>query len=442
MHRQMLQALQDWKQSPSRQPLLIRGARQTGKTYLVEQLGQHCFEHVLTINFEKQPHFKDCFQNLDPHTIVQTLELVADISLQPGSSLLFLDEIQECPQALQALRYFFEDMPDLHIIGAGSLLEFALDDDQLRIPVGRVQFMHLYPMSLTEHLQALGKTKRADFLNNIDLNETIAEPVHNQLLNDLRAYFITGGMPRIVQLYQDHNSLLMCQQAQLDLLNTYREDFAKYASQIQKSYCERVFERSFSLIAQHFKYTDIDPDMDHRSLKRALQLLIKAHVLTPVYLTQSPSLPLSAHRIAKRFKLLFLDVGLAQAVSQIPANKLLRQNLMQINQGILTEQFVGQQLLTLSAFNSPFYLHYWKRDKKGSQAEVDYLLAVDDAVIPIEVKSGKTGRLKSLQLYMQTYQPPVGIKLSTDQLDTSGTIWSVPLYMVEQIPRLVKELIG
>lgn len=437
MQRKLNKSLMEWKDSPARKPLLLRGARQTGKTYLVENFAKANFEHLLQINFEKEKHYIKCFNSLDAKQIVQEVELTSNITLVPGKSILFLDEIQDCPNAIQALRYFYEQIPDLHVIGAGSLLEFSLSSKNFSMPVGRVQFLYLNPMTFSEVLKALGKDKLFEYLNNLSLEDEIPESVHQELLKQLHLYFALGGMPHIVDLYVKTEKLLLCRQAQIDLLNSYRDDFGKYATQVQQQYCERVFTKSFEVIAKNFKYTDIDPDMDYRSLKQAIQLLFKAGVLSPIYYTKANGLPLSATQVEKKFKLLFLDLGLVQAAGRVPPELIVSQDFIQLNRGKLTEQYVGQHLLAIQPSYDRSYLYYWQRDVKNSTAEVDYIFAIDHKIIPIEVKSGKTGRLKSLHSYMQENNSPFGIKISIDEFDTSDKIWSVPLYMIEQLPRLL-----
>jgi len=440
MKRVNFQKLIEWQQKPHRRPLLVRGARQTGKTYLIKELGRQFFKQAVVINFEQNPRYKDCFKNLEIKHLVQELELISNQRLIPGESLLFLDEIQACPEAIQAMRYFYEELPSLHVIGAGSLLEFALAADEFSMPVGRVEFQYLYPMTFTEMLMMLEQELLLDFLRNLSIKDKIPLSVHQKLLEFLRLYFILGGMPQVLQLYLEQANLLECRNAQTALLQSYYSDFGKYASRVQQQYCERVFEKVPGLISQHFKYTDIDPDLDGRSIKTAIHLLIKANILLPVYYTSAAGLPLTATRVEKKFKLLFLDLGLVQAVQAISPELLLNQELMQINQGALAEQFVGQELLTIQSSNDRANLFYWQRDTRGSQAEVDYLITVGDKIVPIEVKSGKSGRLKSLHIFMKQHRTDLGIKLSQEEFDTSSAIWTVPLYLIEQLPRLIEEI--
>ncbi len=438
MKRAIIQELIKWKNAPGRMPLLVRGARQTGKSYIIKRLGQDYFKNTIIINFELEPRYKNCFKTLDPKKVIQEIEILSNQSVVPGESLLFLDEIQECPAAIQSLRYFFENLPNLHVIGAGSFLEFSLGEKTHGMPVGRVEFQYLYPMTFSEMLIVLAEDKILEFMKNLRITDTIPTSIHQKLLELMRLYCITGGMPQVLAHYSEHRNLLQCRHMQTALLNTYRSDFGKYATRVQQQFCERVFEKAPTLICQHFKYTDIDPDLDGRSIKAAIKLLCKANVLTPIYYTSANGLPLSATQIEKRYKLLFLDIGLVQASSHISPELLLNQDLMQINRGTLTEQFIGQHLITLQASNDRATLYYWQRDARGSQAEVDYVIALGSQIIPMEIKAGKTGRLKSLHLFMESHKSQLGIKLSQESFNTREKIWVVPLYLIEELPRLIE----
>jgi predicted AAA+ superfamily ATPase len=438
MKRAIIQDLIEWKNSPGRMPLIVRGARQTGKSYIIKNFGQNYFQNIITVNFELEPRYKNCFKTLAPKQIIQEIEVLSNQNVIPGETLLFLDEIQECPPAIQALRYFFENLSSLHVIGAGSLLEFSLGEETHGMAVGRVEFQYLYPMTFSEMLMALAEDKVLEFMKNLSVTDIIPVSIHEKLLELMRLYCITGGMPQVLAHYSEHRNLLQCRNMQIALLNTYRSDFGKYATRVQQQYCERVFEKAPTLICQHFKYTDIDPDLDGRSIKAAIKLLCKANVLTPIYYTSASLLPLSATQVEKRYKLLFLDIGLVQASSHISPELLLNQDLMQINKGTLIEQFIGQHLTALSPRNDHATLYYWQRDARGSQAEVDYVIAVEQKIIPIEVKAGKTGRLKSLHLFMELNKSHLGIKLSQENFNPRENIWVVPLYLIEELPRLIK----
>ncbi len=437
MRRLLLQELIKWSKRPSRMPLLIRGARQIGKTYVVEQFAAANFNHHVTINFELFPEYKTCFDTLQVDKIIQQLGILTGQAIIPGQTLLFLDEIQECPEAIRALRYFKEQLPELHVIGAGSLLEFALSQAQFRMPVGRVEFLYLYPMNFTEFLYALGEDQLVDFLKNVSLTDTIPSALHEHGLAQARLYMLLGGMPAVLQSYLVEQDLQRVQALHMQLLATYRNDFGKYASLNAQTYCQAIFNKMPDLIAKHFKYVDVDPALDGRSLKNALNLLVKAGIVSPVKMTQATGLPLNVHVNEKKFKLLFLDLGLVKAAGKLSAEVLMNTQFLDVRSGALAEQYVGQQLLTLSPSYTEGELFYWQRDVRGAQAEVDYVIAYNEHIIPLEVKAGSAGRLRSLQMFLQEKQSPYGIKISTDPLKVEKNIIHLPIYLLNELMRLL-----
>lgn len=437
MRRLLIAELVKWKNRTSRMPLLIRGARQIGKTYVVDQFGQQYFSRYVNINFELHPEYKACFETLQVDKIIQQLSIMTGLSIIPGQTLLFLDEIQECPAAIQALRYFKEQLPELHVIGAGSLLEFALSQAQFRMPVGRVEFLYLYPMNFTEFLFAVGEDKLVEFLKNVKLTDTIPTAIHHHCLEQVRLYTLLGGMPAVIKSYLLEQDIQRVQSLQIQLLATYRNDFGKYASLNAQIYCQAIFNKMPELVAKHFKYVDIDPTLDGRALKNALNLLIKAGIISPVKMTKAQGLPLNANINEKKFKLLFLDLGLVKAAGKLSADVLMKSDLLDIRGGVLAEQYVGQQLLTLPLCYTEAELFYWQRDVRGSQAEVDYILMHQEHMIPLEVKAGSTGRLRSLQMFVEEKQAPFGIKVSTSVLKVDKKIIHLPIYLLSEVERLM-----
>ena len=234
MKRDIERQLKEWKNQPGRMPLLIRGPRQVGKTYVVEKFGKEHFQDVLSVNFELYPKMKQCFDSLDPKEIINKLQLLNNFNVAPGNTLLFLDEIQECPKAIMSLRYFKEQMPELHVIGAGSLLEFSLREEDFRMPVGRVQYIYLGPFSFSEFLDASNHDKLRVFLGQMTLEDRTDSSIHAQLLDLLRKYLILGGMPAVLQEYFTSGNIMVCQRIQTGLLETYRADFGKYAKKTKK----------------------------------------------------------------------------------------------------------------------------------------------------------------------------------------------------------------
>jgi uncharacterized protein len=442
MKRSIINQLVAWKNRVNRMPLLIRGARQTGKTYIVEWFGREHFDQIVVINFELNPELKQSFEQLDPVFIVRRLEVMTGKKIIARHTLLFFDEIQECPEAIHALRYFKEKMPALHVIGAGSLLEFVMDEPTFRFPVGRIECLYLYPLCFSEFLVALGENHAAEFLQQASYKTAIPEEIHQKLLELTRLYFVIGGMPAVIQSYLEEADLQRVQQLQAFILNTYRNDFGKYASGVNQAHCRRIFEKAPQLVAKQLKYVDIDPDIQSRSLKAALKLLMLAGVLSPVYASAATGLPLCASINEKKFKLLFLDVGLVKYSAGLDAKMLLQRDLLLINKGAIAEQFVGQELIATQPNYDAAKLFFWQRHKKNSSAELDYLIQQANQIIPIEVKAGVRGRLKSLQIFMADKQLNLGIKISEDNLSYKKNVLSLPLYMISQLNRMIEALVA
>lgn len=441
MYRELEKELISWKSQTERYPLIIRGARQVGKSYLVETFGKNHFQNTVVVNLEFQPQLKECFKSLDPYEIINKLQLLLGVQIKQGDTLLFFDEIQECPQAIMSLRYFKEKLPGLHVIAAGSLLEFAMRSQDFKMPVGRIHFLYLESMSFLEYLDATGNQNLKQFLFDVKLFDSIDDAVHKRLLDLLRIYLIVGGMPAVLNEYISSGDLQNCLRIQTALLQTYRSDFGKYASISQLKYLQKVFDGAPRLVGQRIKYSNIDADTRSRDLKNALNLLALAGVIKPIYLTKASGLPLGAQINEQKFKLNFLDVGLMQNSCGLQRRLITEEDFMQINAGAVSEQFVGQELIAHSDRHQQSSLYFWAREKKGSMAEVDYIINIGSNIIPVEVKSGKEGRLKSLRMFIEEKKSKFGIRFSQDKLSFYDRILSIPLYMVEQMPRLVNNLL-
>ena len=434
--------LLEWKDHPGRKPLLIRGARQVGKSFVVEKFAKACFENFITINFEFAPHFIDCFDTLDPYKIVRSIEAILGESIIQGHTLLFLDEIQECPKAILSLRYFKEKMPLLHVIAAGSLLEFALNADEFRKPVGRVQSLYMKPCSFKEFLIASGDQKLLDYISSISLTETIDPAVHAILLEKCREYFILGGMPEVMNYYIQQKKYHGSEVIQATLLEYYEKDFPKYNKKINFHLLKTIFTKVPALVGKRIKYSEIDPHVQARDQKPALAALSQAGLIYPVYHSSASGLPLNATLNENRFKIIFLDIGLLEHASRVDIQTLLHDDLILINQGALAKQFVGQELIAYSKNYEKPELYFWEREKSGSQAEVDYILQLHGEIIPVEVKSGKTGRLRSLHIFMEEKKLKIGVRISPQPLSFHDGILSLPFYMIHVLMENgVRELI-
>jgi predicted AAA+ superfamily ATPase len=394
-----------WKDAARRKPLIIRGARQVGKTWLVENYLARQFDNCVKIDLEKRRDLHALFaENLDAQAILAILELETG-RIIPGRTLLFFDEIQACPRAIMALRYFYEQIPELHVIAAGSLLEFAFGD--ISIPVGRVQYLQMYPMTFYEYLLAQGKEPMADHVLSCPSGD--APTIQRRILNELRSYFFVGGMPECVKTYQASGSLIETFAVQSEILDSLRDDFAKYTPRIDPTCLDAVFLNVARSIGDQLKYTRLNVSHSGPMNRKAFDLLDKARIINKIQSCNPPGMPLGAGANPKKFKASLLDIGLLQRLCQVPAELELKQeNLLAMYRGKLAEQFVAQELLTRQDSS----LYYWSRDARGSNAEVDFLVAHEGTVYPVEVKSGTGGSLRSLHLMLQTYPDcPSGIVL-------------------------------
>ena len=442
MERDLYNWLIHWKKEKKRKPIVIRGARQVGKTWLIEYFGRQDFNELVEINFEFHPHFKSCFSTLDPLEIIQKIELTANVDIHPGKTLLFFDEIQECPQALKALRYFYEKMPALHVIAAGSLLEFIMDAEQISFPVGRVQNIYLSPLSFGEFLTSCGEQKIRTYLKNIAINEQVPESIHFKCISLLRNYLYLGGMPEAIASWLEINKFTKTDEIHQALLQNYRHDFGKYGKRVNFNLLEKIFINTPGMVGSKFKYSHIDRQTNSRDIKNSLELLIKANILHRISSASGAGLPLHAHCNEKIFKILFLDVGLLQRAMGINNETYLAENFLAVYKGLVAEQFVGQQLLALKkCFEEPV-LYYWQREAKGSAAEVDYLWQMGEHILPVEVKAGKTGTLKSLRLFLSEKKALFGVRFSLQPLSFTDSVLSIPLYAVEAMPGLINQIIS
>jgi len=396
MKRLIESTLSEWKNNSRRKPLIVRGARQVGKTYTITGFGRTNFNNYVVIDFERDPKFRNIFENdLQPSRIINELELATAQRIVPGDTLVFFDEVQECPKALVALRYFYEEMPGLHIIAAGSLLEFAMGE--ISFPVGRVQFAEIYPLNFLEFQMALKNERAVEYLSGSP--KELSEASHQFLLNQLKDYFFVGGMPEAVKTFLESKSINRAIEVQGEICNSLKQDFAKYNPHVDKLCLTEIFSSLAKNVGKQTKYASLSEYFSNPTIKKAYQTLVQAKLIQKINSVNPQGFPLSI-MTSKVFKSSILDIGIMNYLCGIyKTDEYFKNDLLGIYRGAMAEQFVGQEM----AANQNNELFYWSRQAKSSTAEVDFVISVNDLIIPVEVKSAKSGRLRSLHQYMKDY---------------------------------------
>ena len=454
MHRQQLQFLYTWLRNKNRKPLIIRGARQVGKSTLVELFARQHQQALRNVNLERHPELADIFSGKDPEQIIQQIEFLPNMGSISNDTLLFLDEIQAVPEAIPALRYFYEDMPEFPVVSAGSLLEFAMADHAFSMPVGRIQYLHMGPMTFSEFLLAMDEERLQNFIHHYEPGQEIGEVVHHRLLHLLRSYYYVGGMPEAVAVFTESRSYKDVSEVHNSIIETYRDDFPKYAGSRNLNRMLTVFNFAARNVGVKIKYSAISPRDQSVTIKKDIELLSMARVIGKVIHSHCSGLPLQADLEEKVYKLLFLDIGLMNAICGLDWLSISQmEEIKLINQGAIAEQFIGQHLQAILADKPNRELNYWLREGRASNAELDFVIGIGGNIIPIEVKSGATGTLKSLHQFMATKKAPLAIRFDTNlptvhQIDTVINInkqrkqikyplISLPLYLVERLESIV-----
>ena len=422
--------LLEWKNAESRKPLILRGARQVGKSSAVRELSKK-FDDFLEINFENKDHAgaKRVFErHSDPRLICDELSAIYETSIIAGQTLLFLDEIQSCLDAIASLRYFYEQMPELHVIAAGSLLEFALQ----KIPsyaVGRVRSMYMYPFSFQEFLMAMERRILLEKLNETTPQNPFSEEIHKKLTAYFLRFVVMGGMPEVVSNYASGGSLLDCQNILDELTETFYNDFAKYRQRVPATRLEEVFSAVIAQTGQKFTYSKVATLANQVQIKESVELLKMAGLVYSATHSSANGLPLAAETNPRYQKLMILDTGIYQRFLRLDlTHLLLDQKIEQINKGAIAEMFVGTELVKSQNNRLPAELYYWQREKEGSAAEVDYVVQQAQNILPIEVKAGTKGTMQSMFLFLAEKQRPYGIRCSLENFCTFQNIKIYPLY--------------
>jgi len=424
-----------WKNDNERQPLLIRGARQVGKSSVVRNLGKQ-FKSYLEINFEQDSEVKSIFEgNLRPKSICDKLSVLYETAIIPGETLLFFDEIQGCLPAISSLRFFYEQYPELHVIAAGSLLEFAFSE----LPsfgVGRVTSVFLYPFSFGEFLRAANSELLHTSIAEASPQHPLSEAIHTKALEFYKHFLLLGGMPKVISSYFSGGDLLSCQRVLDGLITAYEDDFAKYKKRASPSLIRMVFRSVVEQNGQKFVYSKALPDAKHTQVKEALELLTMAGLIIPVTHSAANGIPLGAEINPKMRKFIVFDSGIFQHILGLKLSEvLLKNDFESINKGCLAELNVGLELIKSSSCYQRHNLYYWHREAKSSNAEVDYLIQAGTQIIPIEVKAGTKGSMQSLKIFIDLKNTKKGIRVSQENFSAYQNIEVYPLYAVANIEK-------
>ncbi|MCT8574397.1 ATP-binding protein [Glaesserella parasuis] len=424
MQRKILQSLQNWKQNLNRKPLIIQGARQVGKTWAMKHFGEQSFEQVAYINFDNNPRMKTLFSgDYDINRLILGLKIESGVDIQAHNTLIIFDEVQEVPQALSSLKYFYENAPEFYIVSAGSLLGMSLHH-QVSFPVGKVDFLPLYPMDFHEFLLAVGKQDLVELLNLKDWS--LISAMKSRYIELLRQYYFVGGMPEAVKVFIETQNVDAVRQVQKNLLMAYEQDFSKHIRDGQTVQKVRSIWHSIpeQLAKENkkFIYANLQKGVRSKDYEIALQWLKDSGLVHSVPRIKKPHLPLSAYQ-DNAFKLYGLDIGLLSAQSHLDASVLLDgSRIFSEFKGALTEQYVLQQLIA----NQDNPIFYWATEK--GTAEVDFVVQQKQVVIPIEVKAEENLKAKSLKVYVEQFQPEHAFRFSMADYREQDWLVNVPLY--------------
>ena len=445
INRAIDRALLEWKEKSNRKPLLLRGARQIGKSTAVRQLGKQ-FDYYIEANFEKNSSLKSLFtSNLAVKDIAAGIGNLYSTPIVPGKTLLFLDEIQSCPEAIHSLWFFKEDFPELHVVAAGSLLELALKEDTQTYGVGRIQSLYMYPLSFDEFLVATGHSMWVSAKQIANANQPVQEALHEQLTNSFRTFLMTGGMPASVVAWLETNDYLASQEEIENIADSYYEDFKKYAKKISPDLLTAVLQSAVLQIGSKFVYSHVEGGYSIYDIKKALGFLCDAGILSQVQHTAANGLPLGVEINKKFTKYILLDSGLLLCLlnmnmgsrQQITEDILTATATDLINKGSLTEMVAGLEQIKYASPKRKYPLYYWENLAKGTTAEVDYILSRDMQIVPLEVKAGTSGKMKSLRFFMEKKKITHAIRCSLEnfsRLENDG-IDIIPLYALSNLFR-------
>lgn len=432
MKRYAMNDLQNWKESKRRKPLVLLGARQVGKTWILEEFGKSFPDGFVKINFDKQPELHQFFQTTkDVRRIIQTLSIAVGKPITKNTLIIF-DEIQECEEALNSLKYFCEDAPEYYIASAGSLLGLMLAKG---FPVGKVDFLRMGPMSFEEFLEANGDHNLVGYLKGIDAISAVPEMFSGPLTEKLKMYFVVGGMPEAVKVWTEEGDIREVDKIQSEILDAYEYDFAKHADPIDVPKIRMIWNSLPSQLAREnkkFLYSVVKKSARAREYENALNWLVNADLVKKVPRVTKPGIPLSAYEDLEAFKIYMGDVGLLRRHSRLSSSTFSEENrLFEEFKGALTENYVLESLLNIPDVS----LYYWS----DTPYEVDFIIQLENDVFPVEAKSGKNIKAASIKNYARVYseQTKLCVRLSMRNLSYDGNLLNIPLYLADEIGRII-----
>ena len=460
MFRKLDRKIEEWADRKNRHPLVLRGARQVGKTYLVRALAKRRFKTYLELNFEQDETLSTLFASKRPDQICELLSVRFEQKIIDGETLVFLDELQAADVCvMESLRYFYEQRPSLHIVAAGSLLEFMLDGKErarrkcdFPMPVGRIEYMFVPPLDFEEFLTAIGKHGFVEWLGRYELGTDVPQAIHQELTEALRKYLVVGGMPAAVSAYVEGGAIDAEREQQL-IVSTYHDDFPKYSRTVRPDLLQKTFMAIPSMLGRKLIYTHLVENEKSKDISAAFNLLRLARIVAKVRHAPANGIPLAYGADERNFKPLFLDTGLVCRILGLKLVDFLDAgDALLENRGGLCEQFVGQHLLFVGETYEEPAAYCWMREEPSSTAEVDYVVQCGNAIVPVEVKSGASGRMKGLQIFLNEKERDFAVRFNADMpsfipdavaKDPKGrecryALLSLPLYMVGQLDRLVR----
>ena len=426
MRRIAIEKMKMWLDDPDRQPLLIRGARQIGKTYAVREFAKECFKNYIEVNFEKDKWAKSIFiEDLNPNRILSEIEVRIKKSIgQLKNTLIFFDEIQECKEAITSLKYFAEDKKGINLIAAGSLLGVSLIREEVSFPVGKVDDLYMYPMNFKEYLMATGNDKLLDTINKrFKTLSPMEASLHNMALKEYRKFLELGGMPRPMQIFIDTGSYLKADNVMKNVFSDYLDDMEKYTTAnetIKVKSCYNSIVKQLSKVNKNFKYSEVKKGKDKKYFGSSIYWLTNAKVVLKADNMEVPSVPLEFHKDESNFRIYMSDHGMLRSMARIPIENIINVEYVDDLIGVLAENYVACEFT-----NNDIPLYFWKGK---NQYEIEFLIEENNSVIPVEVKNAKRVTSKSLNEFMKKYKCPYAYRISMKNFGYENNIKSVPLY--------------